>query len=46
MEITVDNRIILALAEVAGTDRELDNIFVLVKKGKALFSLPLMGGLP
>lgn len=35
MEITVDNRIILALAEVAGTDRDFDNIFVFGEEGKS-----------
>ena len=35
MELVVDNRIILALAEVAGSeDRGLNKIFVFRKKGK------------
>jgi hypothetical protein len=35
MEITVDNRIILALAEIAGNDRDLDNIFVFGEEGES-----------
>lgn len=35
MELVVDNRIILALAEVAGKERDLDNIFVFGKEGES-----------
>lgn len=35
MELVVDNRIILALAEVAGKERGFDNIFVFGKEGES-----------
>lgn len=34
-EISIDNRIILALVEVAGKDNDLDNIFVFAEEGKS-----------